>query len=189
MVPYKIIPNLLSKDRCDKLISLSESIGYDEADISYSDGPKMVKDYRNNSRVLYRSEELRKELEELILPFAPKILTFIKEGGVVDKKELLSLSGNFRFYRYKSGEEFKRHRDGNIMEEGGLSLVTVLIYLNDVEFGGETNLCDRFLLEKPELVKPETGKVLLFEHTVMHSGEKLESGIKYLLRTDLIYNA
>lgn len=189
MNPYKIIDNFLSKEECDELIRISENIGYTEADISYADGARMVKDYRNNSRVLYRSEELRKKLEYKILPHAPKTLTFIKEGGILEKKELLSLSGNFRFYRYYPGEEFKRHRDGNNLEEGGVSLVTILIYLNDVELGGETNLCDKFLLEKPILVKPETGKLLMFEHTVLHSGLILESGVKYILRTDLIYNA
>jgi hypothetical protein len=189
MNPYLILDNFLSKEKCDELVNLSESIGYSEADLSLPGGPKMIKNYRNNSRVLYRSEELRKELEYMILPFAPKTLTFIKEGGILEYKEFLKLSGNFRFYKYQPGEEFKMHRDGNNLEEGGVSLVTILLYLNDAELGGETNLCDNFLLEEPILVKPETGKLLMFEHTVMHSGLKLEAGVKYILRTDLIYNA
>ncbi len=187
--PYLIVNNFLSKEKCEELVNLSESIGYKEADLSLPDGPKMIKNYRNNSRVLYRSEALRMELESMILPLAPKQLTFIKEGGVLEKKELLKLSGNFRFYKYLPGEEFKKHRDGNNIEEGGVSLVTILLYLNDAELGGETNLCDKYLLEEPILVKAETGKLLMFEHTVMHSGNKLEAGVKYLLRTDLIYNA
>ncbi len=185
---YKIVNNFLSPVKCQELIDKSESLGYTEADISYPTGAVMKKEYRNNSRCLCRDEKLRVELENMILPHAPLVLTTIKEGGVLDYKKFIKLSGNFRFYKYVTGEEFKRHRDGNQLEEGGVSLVTVLIYLNDVEEGGETSLCDR-MLESPVMVKPEEGKLLIFEHTILHAGLPLIKGVKYVLRTDLIYNA
>ncbi len=184
---YKIINNFITESRCQSLIDMSERLGYQEADISYSTGAVMNKDYRNNSRCLCRDESIRQELEALIMPHVRMSLTTIKEGGVLHTNNFLRLSGNFRFYKYVTGEEFKRHRDGNQLEEGGVSLVTVLIYLNDVSDGGETNLCDR-ILESPVLVKPETGKLLIFDHSILHSGLPLNSGVKYVLRTDLIYN-
>ncbi len=185
---YIVVPNLLSKERCQELIALSEATGYDEADISYAAGAKMNKEHRDNSRCLLRSEELRLELENFMLPHIPMKLPIIKLGGIIEQKEFLRLSGNFRFYKYQQTQKFNKHRDGNILEEGGLSLVTVLIYLNSVNkgAGGETNICDR-MLDKPFLVTPEEGKVLMFNHALIHSGEELKEGIKYILRTDLIY--
>jgi hypothetical protein len=45
------------------------------------------------------------------------------------------------------------------------------------------------MLEKSVMVKPEEGKMLMFNHSLLHSGEELLEGIKYVLRTDLIYSA
>lgn len=185
---FLVIDNLLSADRCRELIELSEAKGYDEADISFKEGAQMNKEYRNNSRCLYRDEELRLELEKLIEPHAPKVYPFFAKAQL-QEANFLRLSGNFRFYRYREGEEFKKHRDGNINEEGGLSRITVLLYLNDVaaEHGGETDMCDR-MLDRPELITPVTGRMLLFDHDLVHAGKALTGGSKYLLRTDLIYD-
>lgn len=183
---FKIIPNLLSDMECAAFIDLSEDAGYTPADISYPTGPLMKPEYRNNYRALFQNEEIREYLYNLILPHAPAERNFIKEGGVVEKKKLTSLSGNFRFYKYLPGNYFKKHRDTNTVESDGIALVTVLIYLNDVEDGGETNLCDR-ILEKPVLVKCQAGTCLLFDHSILHEGLILNKGLKYVLRTDLIY--
>ena len=183
---YNIIDNFLTSEKCKELIDLSESIGYQEADISYTSGAKMNKDYRDNYRCLVRDENLRLYLENLIKPYAPENLNYIEQGGVVKKLPLIKLSGNFRFYKYLPGQKFKKHRDSNNLEEGGVSLITILIYLNDAEEGGETSVYDSTLSDKI-LVRAETGKMLLFDHSIAHTGEELKSGIKYVLRTDLIY--
>ena len=186
MKDYIIREKFLSSDFCQELIMLSETKGYSEADISYNTGARMNKEYRDNYRCLYRDESLRLQLESLVLDLAPKQVNFIQEGGVLVKKDLLGLSGNFRFYKYLPGNKFKKHRDGNQLEEGGVSLFTVLFYLNDVEEGGETAVYDPSL-ENRILVKAEEGKLLIFNHTIAHTGEEVTKGIKYILRTDLIY--
>lgn len=186
MKDYIIKDKILSREFCKELIDLSETKGYDEADISYNTGAKMNKEYRDNYRCLYRDEKLRRKLESLVLELAPKEFIFIKEGGILDKKELLGLSGNFRFYKYLPGNKFKKHRDSNQLEEGGVSLYTLLFYLNDVEEGGETAVYDPSL-ENRILVKAERGKLLIFNHTIAHTGEEVKKGFKYVLRTDLIY--
>jgi hypothetical protein len=183
---YLIIHNFLTRAKCQELIDLSESRGYEEADISFPEGGKMIKSYRDNYRCLYRDEELRKELEYLLRNVAPSYFNFIKEGGILEKLPFLKLSGNFRFYKYLPGQKFKKHRDANQLEEGGLSLQTVLFYLNDAEEGGETSVYDPALKDKV-LVKAETGKLLTFDHSIAHTGEELVKGIKYVLRTDFIY--
>jgi prolyl 4-hydroxylase len=183
---YLIIHNFLTRAKCQELIDISEAKGYEEADISFPEGGKMIKSYRDNYRCLYRDEKLRQELEYLLFNVAPKEFDFIKEGGIIEKLPFLKLSGNFRFYKYLPGQKFKKHRDANQLEEGGLSLITVLFYLNDVEEGGETGVYDPDTGEKI-LVKAETGKILRFNHTVAHTGEEIVKGVKYVLRTDFIY--
>ncbi|MCE3227234.1 MAG: hypothetical protein K0S32_1785 [Bacteroidetes bacterium] len=183
---YHIVDNFLSAEKCKELIELSEKMGYEEADISYTSGAQMNKQYRDNQRCLYTDENLRKELEKLIMPYVPLSLQ-IKKGGDEQSALFLKLSGKFRFYKYLSGQKFKKHRDGTLEEEGGVSRITVLIYLNTAEKGGETVLCDRSL-EGDVVVPAETGKMLWFDHKLLHSGEELLSGVKYILRTDFIYN-
>lgn len=187
MKDYKIIDNFLPVEKCKELVELSEKLGYVEADISYPEGGRMNKQYRDNSRVLLRDEQLRQYLEDLIKPHILPTVNYIEQGGTVKELPFIKLSGNFRFYKYIPGQKFKKHRDGNQLEEGGVSLVTILIYLNDAEEGGETGVYDYTLPDKL-LVKAQTGRMLMFDHSVAHTGEELKSGVKYVLRTDLIYS-
>ncbi len=183
---YKIIDNVLNSRICRNLIEMSEEIGYQEADLSLESGAEMRKDRRDNARALYSDETLRMILESLIWDHAPQKMLYIAEGGAFQTAKLLGLSGKFRFYRYYPGEQFKRHRDSNQEERHRVSLVTVLFYLNTPEEGGETYICDNFLEYKPK-VEPVEGRCLMFDHALMHSGEPLIKGKKYVLRTDLLY--
>lgn len=38
-------------------------------------------------------------------------------------------------------------------------------------------------------VTPATGKMLLFQHHVLHQGAPVRRGLKYVLRTDVMYQA
>jgi predicted 2-oxoglutarate/Fe(II)-dependent dioxygenase YbiX len=181
MKDYQIIENLFSSESCQELINKSEELGYEEADISYSSGAKMNKQYRDNMRCLYSDEKFREELQELLKPYIPE--TEMYSGYEL---KFLKLSGKFRFYKYNPGQKFKKHKDGNNLEEGGIALHTVLIYLNTPEEGGETGVYDPELSERL-MVKAEAGKVLVFNHSVAHTGEELIAGVKYVLRTDFIY--
>jgi prolyl 4-hydroxylase len=57
-----------------------------------------------------------------------------------------------------------------------------VFYLNDDFTGGET--------EFPELGKritPLRGRALLFQHRVLHAALTPATGVKYVLRTDVLY--
>ena len=75
-------------------------------------------------------------------------------------------------------------------------MLTLNCYLNDVAAGGAT----RFYQDaktRPQLpvevlsVAPVAGRAVLFrqppEANILHDGEKLLAGVKYLLRTDVMY--
>ena len=48
--------------------------------------------------------------------------------------------------------------------------------------GGETSF-----LELGEAIEPRTGNALLFQHPLLHEGSVLRAGLKYVLRTDVMY--
>ena len=64
------------------------------------------------------------------------------------------------------------------------SRLTFLVYLNDDFTGGETV----FYYGKEKLrVAPKTGAALVFVHKQLHEGAVLETGVKYVMRSDVMY--
>ena len=55
-----------------------------------------------------------------------------------------------------------------------------MIYLNEEFEGGETKF-DKFS------IIPKTGMALVFPHHLLHQGNSVVSGVKYVLRTDVMY--
>lgn len=93
----------------------------------------------------------------------------------------------FRMKRYlvNNHDEFKLHVDVNDCESAS-RYMSFLIYLNDVEEGGETT----FGRNDEVVVKPKAGNVLMFPPlwTYLHTGKKPISGSKYILTTYLKYS-
>jgi hypothetical protein len=58
--------------------------------------------------------------------------------------------------------------------------LTFLIYLNEGCEGGETRL-------PGASVSPRTGLGLLFQHLLLHEGAALQAGVKYVLRSDVMF--
>lgn len=98
----------------------------------------------------------------------------------------------------KSNNHNDNGKNHNIRRQ---SLITVLVYLNngngqDFE-GGETmylnyhNSCttktNSVDLEGSVKVTPKVGRVVLFEHDLFHSGSPLQTGTKYIMRTDVLF--
>jgi hypothetical protein len=113
-----------------------------------------------------------------------------------------------RFYKYKKNEEYPEHMDGSysrtVTHNNDLkqsykqhSFLTLLIYLNDDFEGGETKFFPdkqhcRFLrdIENKQpvhTIEPKQGMALINIHNILHEGSKVQSGIKYVLRTDILY--
>ena len=70
--------------------------------------------------------------------------------------------------KYTQGEEFGIHTDAPYRgEDGSVTKLSLVLYLNDDYFGGETWFPDLSLN-----VKPQTGKVILFAPDLRHRVEK-----------------
>lgn len=113
----------------------------------------------------------------------------------------IGLNECLRFCRYDPGGFFRKHCDAPFRRsEDEMSLFTCMFYLNGDMEGGST----RFLDVDPEMsqenefklakdhevlasVKPEAGLcILFFQPGLMHEGEDLYGGTKYILRTDVM---
>ncbi|MES3021319.1 MAG: 2OG-Fe(II) oxygenase [Pseudomonadota bacterium] len=165
------IPGFLSPDECLRLIELSEKCGFVAADVRTSDGQKAMPTVRNNERVLVESQEWVRLLWERLDQFAiPDI----------DGQSPFGLPRELRFYKYRQGQRFKMHKDGPWLENGMTSKLTFLVYLNEEFAGGETDF-------KIFTVKPVTGMALLFIHATWHEGAAISEGLKYVLRSDVLY--
>lgn len=92
----------------------------------------------------------------------------------------------FRFSKYAPGEEFHRHRDGiNQDKHGHRAKYTVNIFLNSDFCGGSTEFFD----EAGNSVfdaRPSAGRGMIFDNQILHCGNKVTEGFKYLLRTDVM---
>jgi hypothetical protein len=60
------------------------------------------------------------------------------------------------------------------------SYFTFMMYLNDNFAGGETTF-------RNLSIKPERGMALIFLHALYHAGGEVTRGVKYVLRTDVMY--
>jgi hypothetical protein len=117
-------------------------------------------------------------LEERLRPELPDLMF---------EKPLVGIGPKLRVYRYRPGDHFGVHSDqfyvGNWDGLEVVSRLTMLVYLNDDFGGGQT----RFFEPQQLSVQPQTGMTLLFQHALEHEGVRVESGEKWVLRTDVFY--
>jgi predicted 2-oxoglutarate/Fe(II)-dependent dioxygenase YbiX len=104
----------------------------------------------------------------------------------------VGLNERMRFLKYESGMFFAPHQDIPYVRgpefgsrAGETSYVTVQIYLNDkgVKGGSTRFLCGTRYYD----VQPKMGSVLIFDHDLLHEGSKVTGGVKYSVRTDIMY--
>lgn len=163
--------SLLSADECTCLIDDSERHGFTEAGVRTAAGQRMMQNVRNNERAQFESpiwvDRLWQRLSKASLP-------------ALDGQVAMALPKELRFYRYSAGQRFKMHKDGSWSEAGLTSKLTLLVYLNDDFLGGETDFRDFKII-------PRRGTALLFIHDTWHEGSAVTEGVKYVLRSDVLY--
>jgi prolyl 4-hydroxylase len=172
-----LVHEVLTPDECRELIRSGEAAGFSDAPITTSRGFVMRKDIRNNTRVIRDDPEWAVEYGERLRD----CLVPVWQG-----RRVVGLNERFRFYRYQPGQRFARHYDGAYERENGeRSEFSLLFYLNDDFSGGETVFYEPERIE----VRPRQGTALIFQHHLLHEGAVVTQGVKYVLRTDVMYSA
>lgn len=140
--------------------------------------------YRDQDRVMFDDPEAARALFQRLEEHLPERIGDLRRVG---------LNERLRCYRYAPGQRFLEHMDHWYQPTGTrITLLTVLVYLNDSRpgdpggfEGGET----RFSEQLEETLVPEGGLVAVFQHKIRHEGCPVTRGTKYLIRTDVLYDA
>lgn len=106
-------------------------------------------------------------------------------GGSRTRMAVAGVHLPVRIYRDEPGQHFGLHQDPSYFgEDGTKSLLTFMVYLNDDFEGGEPELP-----EQDRIIAPKTGTALLFQHMRIHAGNRVTSGTKLVLRSDVLCRA
>ncbi|HTJ43841.1 MAG TPA: 2OG-Fe(II) oxygenase [Kofleriaceae bacterium] len=166
------ISGVYSREECEAWIARDRE--WLRATVNRASGREVDERVRNNSTAIVRDAAAAGELWQRITPHVPATMKSLRADGV-----FLPL----RIYRYEEGERFGLHHDQSYLrDDGARSLLTLLVYLNDVEAGGETEFP-----EQGRVIVPRAGAALWFQHMLLHAGRPVVRGVKYVLRTDVVY--
>ena len=197
--------NVLSKEECAKLIDISEQLNYlpDAAvslprNVRHNDSLTWIVDEQTDGLIWQRVAHLMDDKQKIF-------------GG----SRALGINARFRFYRYGVDDYFKPHSDGSwpgsrVIEREVIanaypdrySQMTFLVLLSEGFEGGET----RFMVNAEDPTKPAkagdrvkdvdvrtpAGSVLCFPHGMhplhcIHSSVPITKGVKYIIRTDVLF--
>ncbi|KAF5662162.1 oxidoreductase containing protein [Fusarium heterosporum] len=208
-----ILDNVLTPDECRELLALAEaSVPRDEGASAWrpalvSAGPgleALAPGYRESDRIIWDQQTivdrlwercaLSEGLRDLLAVAPPQ--PYVEDGNW----NFSRFNNRMRFLKYSPGQYFKPHCDGSYYytEGDGIefeTFYTVHLYLNDaVENdptselqGGATSFLDN-KREKRVDVNPKAGSVLIFQHDgLFHEGATVTNGVKYTMRTDILY--
>ena len=182
LIPDRLLTvnDFFSPEECAEHIARTEGAGYEAATITTRHGAVMNTEIRNNDRLIVDDPALAGELWARIRPFVPSPLF---------ERAAVGLNERLRYYRYEPGQTFKPHQDGSFRRDNGQSSqITFMVYLNDGFGGGSTKFDLRYPYGEMEVV-PRAGMALLFLHAFRHEGALVTSGAKYVLRSDVMYEA
>ena len=194
-----LISNVLLLEECEYFISWGEEHGFEE----FKQAKTREYAHRENGRIQIEDAILAQRIYARILPLLPMEL---------DRMAPLGCSSNIRLYRYSAGQSFGKHIDEDHFDPqlNGITKFTLLVYLSGVSV--DPNVADESNIQVPPSVTctggatifykghhdtkellsvvPEAGKMVLHGHgpkCLTHEGSAVTSGVKYVLRTDVVY--
>ena len=178
-----VIDGFLSGPECDEYVGWAETQGFEDAPVTTEQGMIIMKDLRNNDRVMVDDTKRAGTLYDRLSDSVPQRI----------KKKWIpaGLNERLRIYRYDPGQRFDWHHDGYFERSASeRSFFTFMVYLNDEFEGGGTSFAE-FPVPGSRgadlTVIPAKGMALLFYHPLLHRGDAVTAGRKYVLRTDVMY--
>jgi len=183
------LSHLLTNDECLSWIRFGETQGFEE--VGHPAGGGYA--HRDNGRIVVDDQEIADNIFLRLKPFIPAV--DLSDG--TNRRRPTGCATNLRLYRYRPGQRFGKHVDGS---HNG-SEFTVLLYLNGGEedseemearlTGGETVFYNgRNDTEVCGSFAPRAGWALFHRHgdaCLTHEGKAPTTGVKYLLRTDIVF--
>lgn len=174
--PFEIcsISNLYSNDEIDSYIQLIDDISTKENCFNTRDIYKKIK-----RRDPIHSELIFSRIKRLLPEF------YLDRKGI--KWEIYGVSDYIHYSHIKENEMIGIHSDnGSVYDpnENRYSKFTILTYLTDDFVGGETQFyTDEGMIQ----IKPEKNKTICFDIELFHEGNKVMSGNKIWIKTEVVY--
>ena len=187
-----VLEGVLSRRECQRMIVAAEQHGFGQT--------SFPKHWRGNQRVMLddTSGALARQLWDRVRPYVPPVLEMPARPRGDDDEDHTSgqwvptgLNTRFRLSKYFPGDRFAPHSDASIsFSPHKATMMTLNIYLNDLdpEQHGRTLFYATAATKPVDVAGGVAGSLALFrQRCVRHEGEPLASGLKYLLRTDVVY--
>ena len=178
---FRVIHGVLSPEECAQIIHMAENKGFEKAAL-YTDhtGHDHYSDRRKSQRCIIDSFGFAEELWRRIKAVIPSLWETAHSSPTV-----VGINERLRILKYHPGDEFKFHSDGAYTAPNGdTSKITILVYLNEGYEGGFTHYSST---EGMIAVVPKIGAVVLQDQGLGHGVPPLEKGVKYALRTEVMY--
>lgn len=177
------VPDLFSAGECESVVASVRGAEWLAATVNRAEGRAVDEKVRNNSVAIVRDASLGEELFRRVRPHVPARMSAELGGKGRVEMEACGVFVPLRVYRYDVGQHFGLHEDQSYFGPSGeVSLLTLLVYLNEGFEGGETEFP-----EQDRTITAKTGTALLFQHRVLHTGRRIQAGTKLVLRTDVLY--
>lgn len=173
----KYIENFLTKEECDQIILLGESVGLTQMKSSLIVNGKLIEEnvsYSGNKRMgCYFYDDLLEN--ELLKKITNKI---VELSNNLNPFKGINYSNvpKFSFNRYGEGDFLDWHPDNHEILNG--ATITFIIQLNEEYEGGEV----KYITDGTNYTTPKkTGSVLIFDSNIVHSVDEVIKGTRYSL--------
>ncbi|EYF07786.1 2OG-Fe(II) oxygenase [Chondromyces apiculatus] len=177
------VPALFSAAECAEMLAGVDAHEWLPSTVNSATGRVVDTRIRDNTLAVLRDPALAEELYRRVLPHVPRAMLAEVEGRSHVAMEVTGVHVPVRIYRYEVGQHFGLHQDQAYFRgDGAKSLLTLMVYLNEDFEGGETDFP-----EQERTIVPSTGTALLFQHMVLHAGNRVRRGTKLVLRSDVLY--
>jgi hypothetical protein len=177
------VPGLFSPSECASIVAGAADHAWLPATVNRASGRVVEAGLRDSSTAVLRDPALAAELYRRVLPHVPARMSAELGARGRVQMDVAGVHLPVRIYRYEPGQHFGLHQDQSYFgEDGTMSLLTFMVYLNEDFEGGSTDFP-----EQGQTIVPRTGTALLFQHRLLHAGTRVTAGTKLVLRSDVLY--
>lgn len=200
LVPGRVvvIPEFFTSRECETWVSFCETSG----GLEYTAHPatkfiahrECFRMQQTNATVLAQRIFERMKSYLFLLPLIQQeTASLYNKASSTTTYKPIGCNPNLRVYKYLKGHSFGKHVDGSDQIEIGTTEWTVLVYLTECQ-GGATRFYTESRKRKSKndsiAFEPKVGSILLHlhgDHCLEHEADPVTDGIKYVLRTDLVF--